>query len=496
MKLHSFLACAGLLLAATWAEAQVPAGSYSQSCTGAQVAGNVLKAKCTSMSGSAVDTSLNLPCNGSIDNINGKLTCTGAPAAGVPAGSYLGSCGDAQVKDGALFANCRRRNQTVNQASLKLPCSGPIDNDDGVLKCKGQAVPPAPPAPPAPTGFTLTVSPAPTDGDVTAFYKQAGTYAGVSCKAGKKPDCSKVYPAGTVLQIGTYDVNPGYGFQAWTGGCASIPGQPNQCLLTMNKNETVSATFATTVLTAAAPANGKIAGAGLDCGTACSVKIVPGTGISLSANANQGWAFDAWGGDCAGKGNPCAVGMTQNRNVTVTFKSVGTKTVTATAPAGGSIGGGGLNCGTTCTATLTSGQTVGFSANPALGYLFDSWDGACKGQGAGCSVTVADNFVISAKFKNVGTAVLTVSPAPIEGDVTAFYVSGGTYAGVSCKAGKKPACKGTYTKGAALQIGTYDIDPPNKFKAWSGACSSIAGQPSQCKLTMDGDKTVSATFSK
>ncbi len=125
--------------------AQAPAGSYAQSCSGIQVAGNVLRAKCRTMLGAMVDTQLNLPCAGSIDNINGKLICTGAPAAGVPAGSYLQSCGDARVQNNVLYANCRRANQTVAQATLPLPCSsGKIDNLNGVLTCVGGAPTPAP----------------------------------------------------------------------------------------------------------------------------------------------------------------------------------------------------------------------------------------------------------------------------------------------------------------------------------------------------------------
>lgn len=345
----------------------------------------------------------------------------------------------------------------------------------------------------AANNFTLTISPAPVEADITAFYKSGGTYAGVSCKANKKAACSKSYPKGTVLHIGNWDMEPGYARKAWGGACA---GQGNTCDVTMNQNLTVNATFGTTVLSATTPTNGSIGGAGLDCGKSCSAKVVPGTNVSISANPAQGWAFDSWGGACAGKGNPCGLAMAQDQSVSVKFKSVGVHTVSATAPAaGGSIGGAGLSCGaggTTCTATATSGTTVGLSANPSVGWQFDSWDGACKGQGAGCSVAVNANVSVSATFKNVGTAVLTVSPAPVGGDVTAFYVSSGTYAGVSCKANKKNACSGTYTKGTALSIGTYDIDG-GSFKGWVGDC---AGKANPCPLTMDANHTISATFGR
>ena len=125
------------VLGASFAHAQAPAGSYAQSCSNVAVTGNVLHAKCRTMAGAMVDTQLNLPCNGSIDNINGALRCTAAPQGNVPAGSYLQSCGGARVQNNVLYADCRRRDQSINQASFQLPCNVGIDNTDGVLTCAG-----------------------------------------------------------------------------------------------------------------------------------------------------------------------------------------------------------------------------------------------------------------------------------------------------------------------------------------------------------------------
>jgi hypothetical protein len=168
----------------------------------------------------------------------------------------------------------------------------------------------------------------------------------------------------------------------------------------------------------------------------------------------------------------------------------GPKTITATAPAGGVISGGGLKCGAACNATATAGEQVIFSADPAVGFAFESWDGACKGQGESCSVAVNDNITLSARFRNVGTATLTISPAPAEGDVTAAYVAG-TYAGVNCKAGKKPDCSAKFTKGTELKLRASDVSSGYKFGGWTGAC---AGKPATCSLTMDRDQTISVNF--
>jgi len=168
IRISPFLAVAAML-GAGLAHAQLPGGSYAQSCSNAQVSGNVLHARCRTMQGAVVDTQLNLPCNGSIDNINGRLTCTGAPAAGVPGGSYLQSCGNARVQNNVLYADCRRANQTLAQAVLPLPCStGRIDNLNGVLTCVGGA--PPPPAPSAAPAIVAKFAP------LLKFDSGAGSY--------------------------------------------------------------------------------------------------------------------------------------------------------------------------------------------------------------------------------------------------------------------------------------------------------------------------------
>ena len=341
---------------------------------------------------------------------------------------------------------------------------------------------------------SLTVTPQPSLGDITAFYANNGPYAGVSCQAGAKTACSSTFPAGTVLTLGNWSLASGYGWQSWGGACA---GQGPSCTITVIGALNVSATFWTTTVTTAAPTNGSISGAGLNCGagaTACSMNIVPGTGITLSANPSLGYVFGAWGGDCAGQGQNCSLTMSANHSATATFKSVGTFALAAANPANGTISGAGLNCGgggTTCSSTLTDGAAISIAATPALGYLFNAWGGACAGQGAWCNLTMKSAQSVSATFKYVGTYTLAVNPAPSAGDVTAFWNGNctgaiGTYAGVSCQAGVKPACTGTYTAGTQLSLQSFG----GTFASWGGAC---AGQGYPCILNMNSNQTVTAT---
>lgn len=140
------LAFSGALLYATLAQAEAPPpGGYLQTCSGSSVgADRVLRARCQTRQGSAVSASLKLPCAGAIENENGQLRCL--PGSPPPQGSYLQTCTAARVQADELLASCRRINHTIVSASLRLPCSGRIENQDGRLLCVGVISSPPPPA--------------------------------------------------------------------------------------------------------------------------------------------------------------------------------------------------------------------------------------------------------------------------------------------------------------------------------------------------------------
>jgi uncharacterized repeat protein (TIGR02543 family) len=482
MKVLALLVGAAALLAATSGQAQVPAGSYAQSCSNAQVAGNVLRARCRTMSGAVVDTTLNLPCAGSIDNINGKLTCTGAPAAGVPPGSYLQSCGNARVQDGTLNADCRRANQTVAQASLRLPCTGgKIDNLNGVLTCVGGSTPPPPP--PSNTA-TLTV-PRMTGGLIMTQGGTLAIWCGQDDGNNNANHCSVTQPKGSKLTIATYPMK-GHGFGGWTGACS---GTSQMCSVTLDADKSLGATFPSFDLTATAPSNGSISGAGLNCGTTCKLPQVPGSSQSVNANPALGYVFESWGGACAGKPNPCALTMDATKAVTVTFKSVATRKISATAPANGSIQGSGLSCGTTCSAPQTTGSKPSIVAAPATGYVFASWGGDCANQGQNCTLDMSADRTATATFRSVGTATLTV-PRMTGGLI---MTQGGTLAiwcGQDDGNNNANHCSTTVTNGTRLTIAAYPMNG-KKLDAWSGACTGAA---QMCTVVVDSNKTLGATF--
>src|SRR5262249_57052425 len=70
----------------------------------------------------------------------------------------------------------------------------------------------------------------------------------------------------------------------------------------------------------------------------------------------------------------------------------------------------GISCGTTCSASFTTGTAVTLTATPAAGSTFIGWSGGgCTGTGA-CNVTMSATQSVTATFA-VQSAVLTATKA-------------------------------------------------------------------------------------
>jgi len=89
-----------------------------------------------------------------------------------------------------------------------------------------------------------------------------------------------------------------------------------------------------------------------------------------------------------------------------------TYTLTVTPPTNGTIAGGAINCGSTCSQTSNAGTQVTLSANPNSGYVFSGWTGACSGTGT-CVVTLNSNQTVGANFSpTTPVSITTSSPLP------------------------------------------------------------------------------------
>jgi CVNH domain len=117
--------------------ANVPAGSYRQSCTSCVASGGDLTASCKKMNGQPNNTTLYKfqSCRSGIENMDGYLTCARGDGA-LPNGSYKASCRNLNVEKNTLYATCRNVNGEWKEASLPLGyCNYEIYNTNGALAC-------------------------------------------------------------------------------------------------------------------------------------------------------------------------------------------------------------------------------------------------------------------------------------------------------------------------------------------------------------------------
>lgn len=149
--------------AAMTCQAQVPGGSYQQTCRDIGARGSTLYATCKDEGGNWRNTQLSdyQRCSGEIQNLNGNLSCTGGTGYGRggifggrrdrdrdrngnygnayngPQGSYVQTCTNIRVSGNKLEASCQKRNGQMKNSSLKnfQQCRD-IENDNGKLRCR------------------------------------------------------------------------------------------------------------------------------------------------------------------------------------------------------------------------------------------------------------------------------------------------------------------------------------------------------------------------
>jgi hypothetical protein len=199
--------------------------------------------------------------------------------------------------------------------------------------------------------FTLTVN-NPGNGTVTSSDGM------IECG----PTCSAVYVSGIAVNL-TASPATGFGFSGWGGACSGAGG----CAVTMNGNESISATFTQNTapsfqLSVGIAGSGTVSTspAGFNCSSpACGANFTAGTVVNLTEMPGVGFSFAGWGGACSGLGT-CAVTMNAAQGVSASFTQASggaSPLVAAVLPASRSVMVGG-----TATAFATIINTGGGTA--------------------------------------------------------------------------------------------------------------------------------------
>jgi uncharacterized repeat protein (TIGR02543 family) len=321
--------------------------------------------------------------------------------------------------------------------------------------------------------FTLDVS-KPTGGMVQS--SSLGIYCGFDCTEVYQDNSPTPPPYVTVTLTAIPD--PGASFVTWGGGCAASGSNP-VCVVTMDGNKNVTATFLQQDFTLAVTrvGSGTVTSnpTGIDCGLDCASLFAGGTPVTLSAVSGPGWTFVGWEGACTGTGD-CNVTMNTDLSVTAVFQEL--YTLTASRSGSGTITStpSGINCGFDCTEDYLLNTQVTLIVTPDPGWGFSGWSGACAGTGA-CDLTMNGPKSVNATFLPLYR-------------LTAHRVGVGTIMsttdnGIACGAD----CWQDYVSGTPVSLSVITISGWN-FAGWSGACTGTG----TCNLIMNGPKDVTGTF--
>ncbi len=303
--------------------------------------------------------------------------------------------------------------------------------------------------------------------------------AGINCGFG----CTMAARAyGTVITL-TATANAGSTFMGWSGGGCSGTAD---CTFTLTGDTNIEAAFSgpTSVLTVAktGTGTGTVTGTGITCGADCTESVATGANVTLTATPDVGSTFVGFTGGGCGTTSPCVVTVGSSTTVTAIFglpQFSLTVTKTGTGADTSTVTGGGIACGSTCSASLDVGTMVTLTANPAAGASFDGWSGACTGMGT-CTVTMSAARTVNAQFTAPVFTLTVARQGAGLGHVTSDL------SGIDCGVD----CTERYSVNTAVLL-TAEPDSGSIFLGFGAPC---VGTAPTCLVTITAATTVVATF--
>lgn len=196
-----------------------------------------------------------------------------------------------------------------------------------------------------------------------------------------------------------------------------------------------------------------------------------GGGLIFQATPDPGSTFDGWpypqcylfpGGYCqtsGGQGPSCC------SDLYVSFSKLRyTLTVGVAGTGRGSVESapGGVDCGTTCSATFDWNTSVTLTPQPAVGSRFSAWTGACTGSGS-CTVSLTAAAAVTAVFDLDNFPIVVAKTGTGRGTVTS------TPAGIDC--GER--CSAPFVFGSSVTLNAIAATGSH-FSGWTDSCSGTS----------------------
>lgn len=210
-----------------------------------------------------------------------------------------------------------------------------------------------------------------------------------------------------------------------------------------------------------------------------------GTVVNIAVSLSGGYTDGTWSGDCSGStGTSCSLTVNAAKSVGATLTAPAASGGGSSSPAATSYNltviATGQGIVTPATGAQPAGAVVMLAAAPSAGWKFSTWSGACAGSTETCTLTMSSDKSVAAVFALDATSDALAAKFPVSVTVTGLGI-------VQVSPGQ-PA--GGYTKDSLVKL-TAAPRTGWSLTAWGGACS---GASEFCILTVDGAKTVTATF--
>jgi hypothetical protein len=192
------------------------------------------------------------------------------------------------------------------------------------------------------------------------------------------------------------------------------------------------------------------------------------------------YAYDAASSDIPDRvefDNIMIIPLDSGETRTLTVARTGEGTVTSNPS--------GISCGSACTASYPKEASVTLTAIPASGYDFAYYSGGCVSVNPVCSLTLATNTSVSARFvskKSKKVNLVVMKTKTNKGDGTITSTDGRVTCGTDCRE--------SYYPGSPVKL-KVTAASGSVFTSWIG-CPSAMGDT--CTLAADKSMTVKAVF--